>query len=64
MKIKIKRLFYDIWVWFGKTFRGWKTIYGCDYGHAVDESAEIWGYMDENGVHHIEWVINKTENRK
>jgi len=42
MKIKIKRLFYNIWVWFGKTFRGWKSIGGYDYGHAFSGgSSEI-----------------------
>ena len=65
MKIKIKRLFYNIWVWFGKTFRGWKPIGGYDYGHAFGGgSSEIWGYMDKDGIHHIKFVVNKTENRK
>ena len=64
MKIKIKRLFYNIWVWFGKTFRGWQNAQGYDYGHAFGEDMEIWGYMDAKGTHHTKWIINKTENNK
>jgi len=65
MNLKIKRLFYNIWVWFGIVLLGWKKISGYDYGHAVgDGDAEVRGYMDRDGIHHIKFVVHKTKSAK